>query len=655
MSDFAKRDGEGLVFCKNHERMWIVPWGPDGVRVRVTHESRFVELPNALLEPAPASDPVEIEIGEKEASLRNGEITVRLSQRGNVTFEKTSTGEVRLKERTKTTSEYLGRTFKSLDGVWHVEQRFFADEKERLYGLGQHQHGFLDQKGCVVDLRHLNMEVAIPFLVSSLGYGFLWNHPGTGRVELGRNETRWVSYGMRQEDYYVVIADTPAEIMKRYADVTGHPSRFPEWASGFWQCKLRYKTQDEVLSVAREYKERGLPISVIVIDFFHWTRMGEWKFDPENWPDPAAMASELKEMGIEVMVSVWPTVNATSENYNHMAAQGMLVRTEHGMPVQTWTRDNDGGLYNTFYDAMNPDARAFLWEKIREGYVTNGIKLFWLDTCEPELIPPGPENVRYHLGNGREVSGLYPVMHAQCFYDGLRAEGEEAVLTLCRSAWCGSQRVGAAVWSADIPSTFDSLRRQVPAGLNIALSGIPWWTTDIGGFHGGNIEDPKFRELLVRWFQYGVFCPIFRVHGVRRWSRKGESAPNEVWSYGDEVYEILREQLLMRERMRPYVMEQMRLAERDGTPPMRPVFFDFPHDPRTWEVEDQFMFGPDIMVAPVVAEGVRARKVYLAEGTRWKDVWTDKVHEGGTDVECDAPLSRIPVFVREGAEVPLRG
>ncbi|MHC4250013.1 MAG: TIM-barrel domain-containing protein, partial [Planctomycetota bacterium] len=409
------------------------------------------------------------------------------------------------------------------------------------------------------------------------------------------------------------------------------------------------------LAVAREYKERGLPLSLIVIDFFHWPKMGDFKFDPELWPDPSAMVRELKGLGVEVMVSVWPTVNATCEHYSHMAAHGMLVRTEHGAPVQAGSTDNDGGKYVTFYDPMNPEARSFLWERIREGYVSHGITRFWLDTCEPELIPPGPETVRYHLGNGREVSGLYPRMHARCFYEGLKAEGDDAPLTLCRSAWCGSQRVGAAVWSADIPSTFDSLRRQVTAGLNIAMSGIPWWTTDIGGFYGGNIEDEKFHELLVRWFQYGVFCPIFRLHGVRRWSKKGESAPNEVWSYGEKVYEILREQLILRERLRPYVMEQMAAAERDGTPPMRPLFYDFPADERAWEVEDQFMFGPDILVAPVTSEGARARSVYLPAGAAWADAWTDGVSEGGRRLECEAPMSRIPVFVRKGSGVRLRG
>jgi len=657
MKEFASREGKALVWQKSHERLWIAPWGNNGVRVRVTKQAAFLDLPQALLDPPPGQDDVRIDIGEDLCTLTNGEITVEVTPRGNVTFVRTSDKAPLLKECVKNTSEYLGRTFIPSKGVWKIEQRFYGNDEERFYGLGQHQNGYLDQKGCVVDLLHRNMEVAIPFLVSSLGYGFLWNHPGTGRVELGKNETRWVAEAAQQIDYYVVIDKSCPDILERYAEVTGFPTRFPQWASGFWQCKLRYKSQQEVLDVAREYKKRGLPISVIVIDFFHWTQMGDWKFDAESWPDPEGMVRELEDMGIKTMVSVWPTVNHTSENYKHMESHGMLVRNERGMPVQNSSKDNQGSLLQTFYDAMNPEARAFLWEKIRENYCKLGIKLFWLDTSEPELIPLEQDNTRYHLGNGTQVACLYPMMHQQGFYEGLEAEGETEILTLGRSAWAGSQRYGAAVWSADIPSTFDSLRRQVTAGLNIGLSGIPWWTTDIGGFYGGDVDDPGFHELLVRWFQYAVFCPICRLHGVRRSKTKkeGEYAANEVWSFGDEVYEILERQLHLRERLRPYIMKQMLLAERRGHPLMRPLFFDFPWDLRARTVEDQFMFGPDLLVAPVIREGVRSRTVYLPEKITWRDLWSDEAHEGGVELEADAPLSRIPVYVRESADPSLEG
>ena len=434
----------------------------------------------------------------------------------------------------------------------------------------------------------------------------------------------------------------------------------PEWASGFWQCKLRYKTQDELLGVAREYKRRGLPLSVIVADYFHWTRQGDWKFDPEEWPDPGAMVAELDRLGVKLMVSIWPTVNPDSENYAEMEELGLLVDNERGISVQLpiWDRGSAGRALMTFYDSTNPQARAYIWAKVRENYFKHGIRTWWLDACEPELRPEQPENLRYHLGPGAEVSNIYPMLHAKGFYDGMRAEGEEEILSLCRSAWAGSQRYGALVWSGDIDSTFEDLRRQIPAGLNIGLSGIPWWTTDIGGFKNGDINDPSFRELIVRWFQFGVFCPVFRLHGVRQpgtmIGSEQTGAANEVWSFGDEQYTIIRQLLFLRERLRPYVMAQMRKASESGLPPMRPLFVDFPADPASWDVEDQFLFGDDILVAPVYTEGARTRRVYLPagpEGTTWRDAWTGAEHQGGAWITAPAPLDIIPVFLRGGGQV----
>jgi alpha-D-xyloside xylohydrolase len=247
-------------------------------------------------------------------------------------------------------------------------------------------------------------------------------------------------------------------------------------------------------------------------------------------------------------------------------------------------------------------------------------------------------------------------MHARAFYDGMRAEGEDEIVSLARSAWAGSQRYGAAVWSGDIQSTFEALQTQVRAGLNIGLSGIPWWTTDIGGFFGGDTSTPYFRELIVRWFQYGTFCPLYRLHGFRlpRADLTGSGAPNEVWSFGDEAYRIIRDLLLLRERLRPYIMEQMRLAQAEGVPPMRPLFFDFPDDDASWGVEDQFMFGPDLLVAPVLHEGARSREVYLPAGATWSDAWTGDVHTGGRWIETEVPLERIPLYLRDGKQLPIQ-
>jgi alpha-D-xyloside xylohydrolase len=226
-----------------------------------------------------------------------------------------------------------------------------------------------------------------------------------------------------------------------------------------------------------------------------------------------------------------------------------------------------------------------------------------------------------------------------------------------RSAWAGSQRYGAALWSGDIPADFGALQAQIRAGLNTALSGLPWWTTDIGGFHGGDPGDPVFRELIVRWFQYGAFCPLFRLHGFREprvpFSVDQTGGPNEVWSFGPEAYACIRGMLLLRERLRPYVMEQMQVAHAEGLPPMRPVFVDFPGDPLAWEAHDEFMFGPQLLVAPVTQYRARERRVYLPAGSRWADAWTGDEFDGGASVAAPAPLDRIPVFLRDGARLPI--
>lgn len=660
-----REENKTLVWERDHETILIQPWGKDSLRVRSTMSPGIVDTSGALLSPVTLEP--RIEIHDNGALIQNAKIKAEISKDGQISFLKSTDDTVLLEEANipHVLLHHPARHYKSVSSdLFRLEATFNAYEGERLYGLGQHQHGFLDQKGCVIELSQRCTEVCIPFLLSSRGYGFLWNNPAIGRVELGMNRTRWTAEAARQIDYLVITGDSLSEIMSRYADATGHVPMLPEWASGFWQCKLRYKTQEELMSVAREYKQRGLPLSVIVIDFFHWTMQGEWKFDPTCWPDPAGMVSELEEMNVKLMVSIWPTVNENSANFREMRERGLLVRTERGGLATHPFVDNkpEGPVYLPIYDSTNPAAREFLWEQIRENYYRHGIKVWWLDACEPEVAHTNdPDNLRYHIGNGLEVGCIYPFMHQQAFYEGMKSEGESEIVLLCRSAWAGSQRYGAAIWSGDIKSTFEVLRAQVKAGLNIGLSGIPWWTTDIGGFYNGDINTPYFRELIVRWFQYGVFCPLFRLHGVREPQTPASGpltertgAPNEVWSFGDEAYEIIREILFLRERLTPYIMEQMRLAHEKGIPPMRPLFFDFPEDEACASVDDEFLFGPNILVAPVLDYEARKRDVYLPAGTSWTDAWADKRINGGQWIEVEAPLDRIPLYLRGDSRLPIR-
>jgi alpha-D-xyloside xylohydrolase len=358
---------------------------------------------------------------------------------------------------------------------------------------------------------------------------------------------------------------------------------------------------------------------------------------------------------------VWPTVSPLSENFAEFRDRGLLVAADQGVEFQQTIQDKGMGapMPVAFYDPSNPATREFVWNLVSRNYLAYGIRVFWLDASEPELNPSNPANLSLYAGPGAEVAQIYPRDNARLFAEGMANEGQPPTVLLCRSAWAGAQRYGAAVWSGDIPATWDSLAVQLRAGLNIALSGIPWWTTDIGGFHGGNASDPAYQELVIRWFQYGVFCPLFRLHGDREprvpTGYEMTGGPNEVWSFGDTALDIISGVLRMRERLRPYIHKQMDLASSTGLPPMRPLFVDYPADATSWTIDDEFLFGPDILVAPVTSAGQTSRTVYLPAGSRWVNAWTGESVDGGRSVTVEAPIERIPVFTREGAEVPIAG
>ena len=645
-----------LIFQFKHERLQIEPWGKNSLRVRAVKglEIHQREELSALLSVAP--EKTDIKISDEKAVITNGKISAEITSEGQLTFYKSSDHSELLAEHSP---HFLlaKRKYTSLGSdLFHIETRFKAYTDEHIYGMGQQPNGHLDQKGMVIDLLQHNTLINIPFYISTRGYGFLWNNPAVGRVEFGNNHTRWIAEATRQIDYWITAEDSPEKIMEQYTEVTGRSPMLPEWAAGFWQSKLRYRSQEELLEIAREYKKRNLPISIIVIDFFHWTLMGDWKFDPELWPDPKAMVKELEDMGIKAMVSFWPTVNLASENFEEMMENGFITDIERGLPAHFSFFDNNttGPVSVHYYDATSEKAREYVWNKLQKNYYEHGIKIFWLDSCEPDMEPKHPDNLRFAAGQGLEIFNKYPMENARMVYEGLKKAGDNEIITLCRSGWAGVQRYGAALWSGDIPSTFEMLEIQVTAGLNVAMSGVPWWTTDIGGFYGGNPTTPYFQELIVRWFQFGVFCPLFRLHGVRLPEQKGHcGAPNEVWSFGDKAYDLITDMLFLRERLKPYIMQQMELAHKKGIPPMRPLIFDFPADSNCVNLKDQFLLGPDILIAPIVKQGATERSVYLPKGADWVYAKTTEKFQGGQFINVQAPLNTIPVFLKNDAKIPV--
>lgn len=644
-----------LIFRRKDELTVIEPYGENCLRCRSTKNSHILEEDWTVLPPA-TPDSCVIQGDERIATITNGRIRATIDAGqiwygGIITYYRDDKPIL----HTRFEGDYTNRNRHVEGDHYRIQVIFDSNEGEHFYGMGQEQVDLFDRKGSTCEILHYNTKSTVPVLYSSLGYGFFWNNPAPGRCETTTNHTMFVADSAYQADYFVYAGETPADVMKTYCDLTGYAPKFPRWAAGFWQCKLRYESQDELLSVAREYKKRGIPIDAIVIDYFHWTEQGEWKFDPKYWPDPKAMVEELEEMGIHLIVSIWPTINPKSENYLEMSENNLLIRTENG---QYGTFDFYG--QQTFIDVMNPETRAFVWNKVKEHYYRYGIKTFWLDEAEPEVHPQQPSHLKYYLGNGAQVAQLYPYYYVKAFYDGLKAEGEEEIISLTRAAYPGSQKYGAIVWNGDIPSTFENLKMSIKSGLSMSMCGIPWWNSDIGGFLNGDIESPYFRELIVRWFQFGVFCPIMRLHGARK--KQSSYVPrhpgiiepsggdNELWSFGEQNYPILKSLVELREKLKGYTCKYMDINSETGAPIMRPMFWDYWDDEICYTLEDQYFYGEDILFAPIYEQGVTERAVYLPKG-RWIHTLTGEVAEGQQFLICHAELHEFIAFIREGSEV----
>ncbi len=646
---------ENSIICRfGHETVRIDAWGR-GIRVRAVPCGELPDIPWALSSRLPSPDariydgadggaPF-VEVSGLRCEVRGDRLSFLSGDR--LLFEEAEL-PWSLRDRT--------RAYKTLPGsdTFSVDIKFAAYDGEHLHGMGQYRGARHELKGSTLELAHRNSQISVPFLLSSRGYGFLWNNPAVGRATFASNMTVWHADATRAVDFWVAAGETPAEILEKYADAVGHASPLPENLLGLWQCKLRYRTQDELLEAAREYRRRGIKLDVIVVDFFHWIYQGDWDFDPEYWPDPQAMVDELSAMGTRLMVSVWPTVDPRSKNHRGFAENGYLIRTERGLPAVMEFYGNVG-----IYDATDPGAREFAYGVLRENYGRYGIDKFWLDEAEPEYSVTDFDHYRLHSGPALVTGNIYPLMHSKMVYDGQKKDGVPDILNLVRCAWVGSQKYGALVWSGDIESSFREMKAQIHNMLNMGAAGIPWWISDVGGFYGGDVRDPVFRELLVRWFEWAVYTPVLRMHGDRQpgkgplvhGTEKGggfcpSGADNELWVYGEEIYNILLENLERREKLRPYIKKAAEETVKTGLPLMRAMYMEFPDDEECWLLDDEYMFGGELLVAPVSDYGARERRVYLPRG-RWESGDDGAVIEStGEYVTANAPLGYTPVFRR---------
>jgi alpha-D-xyloside xylohydrolase len=514
---------------------------------------------------------------------------------------------------------------------------------ESFYGLGQHQAGVWNYRGEVVDISQDNTNISIPFLLSSNSYGIFWNNSSRSRFNNRFLNALYLSSEMADAlDYYFLYGPEFDQIIAGYRELTGAPPLFGKWAYGFWQCKNKYNTQEELLGVAHRYRQLHIPADNIVQDWFWWYTMGEPVFDKSRYPDPAGMVDDLHKNNFHLMISFWPFIRPGTKTYEDMDKQGFFIdktKVESFHPARM-----------ALYDAFNPEARKYYWNLMNQALFKIGVDAWWLDTTEPETEDRETNILvtnKTYLGNGARYANAFPLMTTGAVYQGQRSEsGKKRVFILSRSAFAGAQRNAAAVWSGDVNSDWVFFKKQIPAGLNYSLSGLPYWTTDIGGFVSGNPDEPAYRELFVRWFQFGAFNPILRVHGTRSTNQ------NELWSYGPEAQKILVSYDTLRYRLLPYIYSLAWMATNQGYTPMRGLVMDFRDDVRTATIGDQFMFGPAFLVNPVTDPGANSRHMYLPK-SKWYDFWSGTSLDGPRTIDAAAPLQTLPLFVRAGSIVPL--
>ncbi len=630
----------GLMIRIGVESVRITVCAPDVIHVVAGPGQALGASPHAPWmreRPPPRGEPPKVVRAATMAAIRTSGISVEVDLPAGLIRFLNPDGKPLLQESPRVPRRYVPQ---KVNGEWlyRVDQRFYPDPLEGIYGLGQHQDGVFDQRGNVVELAQANTNVAIPFFVSTLGYGLLWNTAAKSWFDNRfPTELKLTAEAADAIDYYVFYGPSMDRLISIYRGLTGRAPLFGRWAYGFVQSKDRYRSARQLLDVAAEYRRAEVPLDVIVQDWFWWQRQGDPEYSHaylEPWADVPAALRKLHDGQVHAMISVWAKFDPSSHNYREMKRRGLIIP---GADV---------------YDATNPAARDYYWDHLVGVKFREGWDAFWLDSSEPEIwngqSDAALDGLQLSIGNGARYTNLFPLMHCGGVHDHWRRDTDrKRVFILTRSAFIGQQRYATTVWSGDVIGTWMTFRRQIAAGLNFQMSGHPYWTTDIAGYgwpYERDTRDPDYEELYVRWFQYGVFCPILRTHGHR------VNDTNELFSYGERV-PILTRYDRLRYRLLPYVYSLAWRVTRDDYTMQRGLPMDWPEDPRVRDLGDQFMFGPAFLVAPVTEPGAQSRAVYLPAAD-WYDFWTGRRLGGAVTIDAAAPLERIPLFVRAGSIVP---
>jgi alpha-D-xyloside xylohydrolase len=637
----VERQPAGVVMHNGDETLRLTVCSPTAIHVVAGPGDPFAASPQHPWITSPCQ-PGQFEFtqDEKEATLTTSSLKVSIElKEGNLVFRDIA-GTTLLAERSLKPRSYVPAVVNG-EKVYGVDDVFFPEPREGIYGLGQHQNGMFNYRGAVVELGQGSTDVAIPLLISSNGYGVLWNTAGLSYFDNRfAGDMKLSTVAADAADYYFFYGPEIDQVIHQYREMTGHAPLFGEWAYGFVQSKDHYKSAQQLIDIAGEYRAQHVPLDFIVQDWFWWKYQGDPEYSEDYLkphPDIPGALKQLHDEHIHAMVSVWALMDPQSKNYQRLKSEGYTIP---GLPV---------------YDASNPKARDAYWDLLVGKLFSQGWDGFWLDSTEPAASNDGPCDIvlfdhQLFIGSGARYTNVFPLLHSEGVYQHWRTTTDQKrVFILTRSAFLGQQRDAAAVWSGDVYGTFMTLARQIPAGLNFALSGIPYWTTDIGGYGWPlerNTQDPAYQELYTRWYEFGVFCPIFRTHGQR------SNDTNEVFSYGPQTPTLIAYDKL-RYRLLPYIYSlAWRVTNEDYTM-QRPLVMDWRTNAKVRDIGDQFMFGPSILVNPVTVEGDTSRFLYLPPAAGWYDFWSGEKLAGDQRILAQAPLDRIPLYVRAGAILPL--
>ena len=667
---FRMEEGKhSVIFQVNGLRKRVVFFTPNIVQVSCTRAGMPFRDSSLAVTALPEEVHWRCHKGKDTVVIRTDSLILHISRKsGAISFFRQD-GSRWLREH-DTLLPVLRDTVVRGERYFSVRQPFLLTADEGVYGLGQYQEGKMNYRHSTITLVQANTIAVVPFLYSTNGYGILWDNYSHSTFSDGRELTMFTAAVADQIDYYFVGSSTPDGVIAGYRHLTGKAPLLPKKAYGYWQSRERYASFPQMINVVERYRKEGIPVDNIVLDWMYWGDNGHWScmcFDSASFPDPEGHIRKLHDLDVNVMVSIWPAIGTKSALYHELEKKGLLLQNRHFSGAR-------------LYDAYSPEAREIYWRYIREGLISKGVDALWMDGTEPQFRWVNTqERMEEEMckagmtaaGPPEKYLNTYALVTCQGVYRHFRRDvPDKRAFILTRSSWAGQQRNATVTWSGDLPSSFTSLRHQVPAGINFCMAGVPYWTHDIGGFFPSNnggkypegMDDPAFRELYVRWFQFGAFSPIFRSHGTGK--------PRELYVFREkdpDAWKALIGVLNLRYRLMPYLYSLAWKITHDDYTLMRGLVMDFPDDANVYDIPDEYMFGPAFLVKPVIrpmfylpggrkipADSVnREVLLYLPRPALWYDMWSNRCFRGGMVVPCTCSLETFPLFVRGGTIVPM--